>query len=200
MSAIERNIRARDHLTAIILDKPIHEVAPKQLSAAQAQDALLGWVYKQPGMPQADDCVYWAKRVGKELGQEAIATLMGRHGLQGLPPTLDTFKSAWAGSWGRFVRYAAAAVYFGLDPAWAWDVRDDVDWLQPYIPEQITRKPIEELRTRWLLSHPESDSLFTVDSWGAAERVLESGDGVDDVTGIEFFETKFYAEKTGDKL
>lgn len=202
MTALTRNIDARDRLTAIILGQSVYEVAPRQLNASQASDALFGHHYKQPGMATADDCMYWSRRVAKALGQEAYEALLGRNGITQRPLTIDMLKTGlWAGWWQPFVDYAKTAVYFGLDPQWAWDVRVDESGtyrsVRPYLPEQITRKPVEELRTRWLLYHDGSDSLFIAESWRTAKDCLErSGEDIADVTGIEFYEQLFEANQS----
>lgn len=200
MSDLIRNIDARDRLTAIILGKAVHEVAPKQLNAAEAADALNGHHYKQPGMATPEDCMHWAKQVAKHLGQEAYESLLSRNGMVERPLTLEHLKNGlWAGYWQRFVDYAKTAVYFGLSPQWAWDVNvsefAEGKYYQPFIREQITRKPVEELRGRWLLYHAESESLFTVESWQRAIDCSEgSGEEINDVTGVETWEQRFAAE------
>lgn len=200
MTALTRNSDARNHLTAIISGKSVYEVAPRQLNAAEAADALFGVHYKQPGMATPEDCIHWSKRVAKALGQEAYEALLDRNGLKERPLTVDMLKTGmWAGYWQRFVEYAKTAVYFGLNPQWAWDFNTheegDRKYFSPFIPDPITRKPVEELRTRWLLYHAESDCLFLAESWQTAYDCMErSGEDIADVTGVERFEQLFEAQ------
>lgn len=206
LDILKGNADARNALTARFLGADTSTPQPKQLSAAEAQDALNGWVYKQPGMATAEDCVAWAKRVGKAHKHEGLIALMQRFGIPGMGVTIETFKNdLWIGQWQAFVDYAMTSVYYGLDPRDPWTVKvyeakgDTLRYLTPYVPDGISHDAIESFRTRWLLYHAESDCLFTVDSRSSAEKVMEhSGEDILDVTGIESREAEFEAKDSGE--
>lgn len=83
------------------------------MTAAQASEALFGWVYKQPGMATLQDCKDAAYRVGVRFGMEEAICLYQRFGV-------STIKDLWIGQYEGFVAFANATLEHGVPPSASW--------------------------------------------------------------------------------
>jgi chromosome condensin MukBEF complex kleisin-like MukF subunit len=166
---LSRNIVARDRFTARLSGDQPSTVTKVQMTGPQAEEALFGWIYKQPGMPTAEDCRHLLDRIYKERGPEDATFLMQRFGC-------NAFKDLWIGLYERFFKYARTSLFFGVSPAYGWESGNDV-------------KP--EMRDRWLMWHPESNNLFEVRHSLDEEMFLQ---GCEDVSGVVEYEDLFYEQ------
>jgi len=173
MSIIQRNIDARFRLTQLISSGagiPGVQVVRGQryLSAYEAEQALFGVAYKQPGMPTLDDCKAILGEIHEKYGDVLRTTIFQRFGIQHIRELpLLLCRDFWL--------YCAAVMIYGANPEYGWTL----DRISP------------DVRSRWLLWHPESDCLWEVHGKLAGE--LDSGE-VSDVTGEPKFEHMFAAQ------
>lgn len=171
---IEKNIEARNKFTSVVMGIKL-SVIP-QLTAAEAEAALFGIAYKEPGMATKADCLEIFDRVYTERGKMEADAVLSRHGVWKIG-------DLWLGSYNRFFAYCQAILTYGASPFYGWDVNSITD----------------KVRDRWLLWHAESDCLWEVR--GKLSDELDSGE-VSDVTGVAEHEHRFLAEhrRFGDPL
>ena len=179
MNSILENIAARDaHTAALRGDQPIGNTKvpatgrKPALTAAQAEEALFGWIYKQPGMPTAEDCQRILTQIADELGAEDAKVMLQRFGS-------ESVKAMPMCLYARFFERASICLQFGVSPAFGFVEKDEIHSLG--VP-----------RDRWLLWHPESECLF--EHRGKIGKLLNNGD-VEDVSGIPEYEARFVREK-----
>ena len=142
-------------------------VVPR-LTAAEAEAALFGIAYKEPGMATKADCIEIFERVFAERGKMEADAVLSRHGVWKITDLSLIL-------YNRFFAYCQAILTYGASPFYGWEVNSITD----------------KVRDRWLLWHSESDSLWEVR--GKLSNELDSGD-VRDVTGIIEYEHRFLAE------
>ncbi len=165
--SLHENIYARNKLTALLSD----DERPYGTLARDPAEKLFGWVYKDSNSATFDDCKAILDRVWVERGVEDGMTLLQRFGCGNLT---DLF----VGLYDRFFEYATISLNYGVSPQYGWKGRDDIP---------------EEQRDRWLLRHPESDSLWEVRGKLSGELTDIS---VEDVSGILQYEKMFVEQST----
>lgn len=166
---LSRNIAVRDRFTAHLTGGQPATVTKVAMTGRQAEEALFGWIYKQPGMPTAEDCRHLLDRIYKERGPEDATFLMQRFGC-------NAFKDLWIGLYERFFKYARTSLFFGVSPAYGWDSGNDV-------------KP--EMRDRWLLLDESNNDLLEHRGSGIKDAI---NDGYVDVSGVVEYEDLFYEQ------
>jgi hypothetical protein len=179
---IAANIAARDRYTASLRGSddaaPLHASQEVERESArpmsEAEEALFGWVYKQPGMPTFEDCKAILSRVYAERGSEETTVVLQRFGTQSI-------SDLWIGLYQAFHDYCKTILNYGISPAYGWTGPDDVP---------------TGMRDRWLLWHAESECLYEVRGSMPDELVLGE---VSDVSGVDEFEKRFIAEQIGGK-
>lgn len=120
MSAIERNIAARDAFTGVLgrssLPTPTTgEFAGigRPLTAAEAEKALFGHHYKQPGMPTYEDCKAHLQQIRDKFDDlEGVTALLQRFGC-------TSIKDLWIGTYVDFCDYAKDCIKNGRSPVFA---------------------------------------------------------------------------------
>jgi len=148
-----------------------HEVERRLLgitTAAEAATALFGWANEEKRKYSFDDCLHWYGKVMTARGPVDADMLLQRHGIKHireLPPDM----------YNMFGDYARVSYQFGISPTAPWYGEHDV--------------PID-LRDRFLIYHPESDSLFI-----SKRPIPNSNWSIDivsccEVTGIEDHEQR----------
>jgi hypothetical protein len=157
--ALQANIAARRRLTP----EPANKI--KQLTAAEAAEALNGWVYKQPGMPTKADCIKVLDQMMLKFGYAECKVLLQRY-------AVECINDLWIGLYQNLVDFGNATLEYNYPPSGSWTTDN--------IPTHLSR---------WLVSHAESDSLFEVFDYAELLQCLENQ--ADDVTGIDKFETMF---------
>lgn len=174
MSSIEQNIAAREKFTSL-LTGAVQSVVPA-LTATEAEAALFGIAYKEPGMATKVDCLAIFERVFAERGKMEADAVLSRHGVWKITDLSLIL-------YNRFFAYCQAILTYGASPFYGWEVNSITD----------------EIRDRWLLWHAESDCLWEVR--GKLSDELDNGE-VSDVTGIAEHEHRFLAEhrRFGDPL
>lgn len=167
--SFKQNISARNRFSQLVRGESI---SPLQLTASEAQDALFGHHYKQPGMTTEADCKKVYHELIYKMGEGDGKGLLARFGIFNI-------NDLFMGSYGSFVEYARKAIDFGLSPDSPWDIDYEFD----------------ELRHRWLLT--KADFLFEVETLGVAQQCMRNN--CNDVTGIEKFEQLFKQQNGGKK-
>lgn len=177
MTIIE-NITARKALTASLAaffgvpDTNPSPDAPK--TASEAAAALFGWVYKEPGQPQLEDCKVILRRVSDERGQDEAEAVLARFG--GVPVAkLSPL------TWAMFHEYCSYLLVYGVSAHGSVNVHD---------------VPADEKRDRWLLWHPESSCLWEVRGKLSGELDDEQ---VEDVSGLPEYEKRFVEQSAAQK-
>lgn len=135
---ILENIAARNAYTARLCPD---QVIPKVIvpaTAAEAPEALFGWLYKQDGMATKAGCQAMLARVSAERSPEDAKALLQRFGV-------DSVKSLFTGQYENFFEYASTSLYLGVSPTAGWTCAADVR--------------VED-RDRFLFYHDGSDSLM----------------------------------------
>ena len=135
---VTSQIAARDAFTAWLGGS----IPRKQMSAAEAEDALFGWVYKQPGMATFEDCRQMYMRIYDERGEHDALGLLQRFGVKHINK-LPMMR------YERFFKYASTSLYYGASPLYGWESKRDV-----VMPEFE--------RDRWLFYDAKKDKLFEV--------------------------------------
>lgn len=176
MNATERNVEARNAHTQALLHKKRPADGQICLSAAEAEEALFGIAYKQPGDITLDDCKDILTRILDERGHMEVDAVLSRHGVWKIT---DMF----TGMYKRFYLYCQSILTYGASPYYGWEIGSIKG----------------NCRDRFLLWHAESDCLWEVRGKLAGE--LDSGE-VEDVTGQLQYEERFLAEnrRYGDPL
>jgi len=164
--SISANIAARDKFTALVSGTVVPTVL--KMTAAEAEAALFGIAYKQPGMATREDCVAIFDRVYVERGKLDADAVLSRHGVWKITDLTIML-------YNKFFTYCQAILTYGASPFYGWEVNSITD----------------KVRDRWLLWHAESDCLWEVR--GKLSDELDSGE-VEDVTGIPDYEHRFLAE------
>lgn len=169
-----RQIVARDAFTVWLGGS----LPPKKMKAAEAESALFGWVYKQPGMATFEDCQQMYRRIYEERGQYDAEGLLHRFGvthIKSLP--LMLFE--------QFFKYASTALYYGASPLYGWEEKKDV-----VMPEFE--------RDRWLFWDEKREKLFEVKTVCPPELDKVAEGKLVDVSGIPEFEQR-WVERKGKK-
>lgn len=161
---INANIRAREAFTGEILSKGI---TYPQLTAHEAQNILHGHLLKGIGYATQADCTKVLAELTHKLGRADAKAALDRFGCKDI-------NDLHMGLNNKFVAYVRMAIDFGLSPQDPWNVED--------------HNP--KLRTRWLMFHGNSDSLFECNSYDEFINSLTTED-CDDVSGIQSFEQLF---------
>lgn len=169
--SFKQNISARNRFSQLVRGESI---SPLQLTASEAQDALFGHHYKQPGMKTEADCKKVYHELIYKMGEGDGKGLLARFGIFNI-------NDLFMGLYGSFVEYARKAIDFGLSPDSPWDIDYEFD----------------DIRHRWLLRHHISDGVFEVENLQVADQCKRNG--CTDVTGIEKFEQLFRKQNGGKK-
>lgn len=171
---IAQNIEARNKFTSVV--SGIKLTVTPRLTAAEAEAALFGIAYKEPGMVTKADCLEIFERVYAERGKMEADAVLSRHGIWKIGDLSLIM-------YNRFFAYCQAILTYGASPFYGWEVNSITD----------------KVRDRWLLWHAESDCLWEVR--GKLSDELNSGE-VEDVTGVTEHEHRFLAEhrRFGDPL
>lgn len=168
MSAIQSNIDAREqHTSRLTGVQPFPKPLPA-LSAYEAQEALFGIAYKQPGMATFEDCQNLLDRIHNERGAVEADAVLSRFGIWKL-------RDMFIGMYNDFFLYCQSILTYGASPFYGWTL------------EAIT----DRVRNRWLMWHPESDCLFVLKE-PPTEADFEQG--CTDVTGVLEHEQRYLAE------
>ena len=168
MSAIQSNIDAREqHTSRLTGVQPFPKPLPS-LSADEAQDALFGIAYKQPGMATFADCQVLFERIRNEWGSVEADAVLSRFGVWKIS---DMF----IGMYNDFFLYCQSILTYGASPFYGWTLNAITD----------------RVRKRWLMWHPESDDLFVL-TVPPTEADFEQG--CSDVTGVLEYERRYLAE------
>jgi len=140
------------------------------LTANNASIALFGHHDK----PTIDDLRYWLARFAGERSADDTAALHHRMGW-------DSIKRIWRPdmeyepSFDGDISYIRCALLFGLSPQDAWTVGDD--------GEPTSHYDIDEIRSRWLLYHAESESYVLCNSLEEAAAHFGGPEDLMDTTG-----------------
>lgn len=165
--------QVNEALQANILSRLIHspqlEIKHVALTAAQASEALNGWVYKQEGMATLDDCKNTLNSVAEHFGYPEALTLLERFGVSDL-------KDLWVGIYESLVSFGDATVEYGVPPSGSWQ-NDNTPTYPP----------------RWLIWHDTSDALFEIFNYAEYIGCMSEGN-CNDVTGVDKFELLFKSE------
>lgn len=139
-----------------------------QKTAGEAAQALFG--HLNPGHARFgfEDCKYWYGRCMLERGRGDADMLLQRHGISNI-------RNLPSDMYDRFGDYAKTCVLFGISPHFAWHGKHDIP---------------EDLRTRFLVSHPESDDLFICNNINQFETLMQNSPECDEVTGVDHFEER----------
>lgn len=164
--SIGANVEARTKFTYALHGFKL-PIVPR-LTAAEAEAALFGIAYKEPGMATKADCLAIFERVFAERGKMEADAVLSRHGVWKITDLSLIL-------YNRFFAYCQAILTYGASPFYSWEVNSITD----------------KVRDRWLLWHAESDCLWEVR--GKLSNELDSGE-VSDVTGIIEYEHRFLAE------
>lgn len=168
-------IAAREAFTRSLIGNP----PPKQLTAAETEDTLFGWIYKQPGMATLEDCRQMYRRIAAERGEQCADGLLKRfgvHHISKLPPML----------WEQFFKYASTSLYYGASPLFGWEAKEDV-----VMPEFN--------RDRWLFWDVKRQRLTEVRNVCPPELdEIEDGKLID-VSGVLEYEERWYKQLKGNK-
>lgn len=164
--SIGANVEARNKFTSVVMGIRL-PIVPR-LTAAEAEAALFGIAYKEPGMATKADCLAIFERVFAERGKMEADAVLSRHGVWKITDLSLIL-------YNRFFAYCQAILTYGASPFYSWEVNSITD----------------KVRDRWLLWHAESDCLWEVR--GKLSNELDSGE-VSDVTGIIEYEHRFLAE------
>lgn len=164
--SIGANVEARTKFTYALhgFKSP---VVPR-MTAAEAEAALFGIAYKEPGMVTKVECAEIFDRVYAERGKMEADAVLSRHGIW----KIDDLS---LGLCNQFFAYCQAILTYGASPFYSWEVNSITD----------------KVRDRWLLWQAESDCLWEVR--GKLSDELDSG-AVSDVTGNIEHEHRFLAE------
>jgi len=169
VSSIQANIDARKRYSDVLsLSTPFHE-PPLALSAYEAQEALFGIAYKQPGMATFADCQSLLERIDNERGKVEADAVLSRFGVWKIR---DLFR----GMYNDFFLYCQAVLTYGASPFYGWTLNAVTD----------------RVRNRWLIWHPESDCLFVLNKPPTEEDM--DGGLCSDVTGDLEHERRYLAE------
>lgn len=120
------NIAARDNFTRKLSgEESQREVLERQFGrpVSDGEEALFGWVYKQPGMPTLQDCRQAAASVAVRFGVAESRYLLQRFAVLSL-------NDLFMGLYQEFVNFAEATLKWGCPPSASWD------GLTPTYPEQ----------------------------------------------------------------
>lgn len=111
------NIAARDKFTRQLGGEESRREALERRfgrPVSDGEDALFGWVYKQPGMPTLQDCRQAADAVAMRFGQFEARCLLQRFGVL-------TLNDLFMGLYQDFFDFAKAATTWGVPPSASWD-------------------------------------------------------------------------------
>lgn len=188
-SALEGLIDAHRERTAALNGVPYIKVA---LSADKAAEALNGHIYKNdPTWPTMDELLDKFKVYSVTHPREWTIGLLLRFAID-VPPSqmVEKVQSMWIGQWKNFVEYMRCSDQFGLDPAYPWTVGQDGEPVSRMFEAGVATDSPDEMRTRWLMWHPESVCLWVIDNYEEMLGVLATGEPLD-VTGLPEWEERF---------
>jgi hypothetical protein len=105
--ALEANISTRSRLTPGSVQKIV------AMTAAEAEKALWGHIYKQPGMPTLETCQDSLAKIGKTFGPNEVLVMLQRYGV-------DKLSDLWIGQYQSMVDFCNACLEYDYPPSGSW--------------------------------------------------------------------------------